>query len=304
MDDSKAGVWFFGDAHDPFVALIADSTPDAVALEWFDAAGPLPQLPLGESAEPPRAVVAHRHSLATTDLKTLEQWRDQLGPRTPIVVCVSPFARYAEIARANRVVDAIVPEATAVDSMPARLERLLGLTEPDERPSPSFRIEVSCGLYELGRVIVETCERAEFKAELVDDLVGLAQTRGKRESKRRAERVLTIWEVPLLDPGWREALVDRVRATGPVIAVFAFADREAVTTAWDAGAAACLDAPGDFELLADVISWTARSYPLDHWPVPARLERAHPVPPTQNQETTRERNSIVASEKRRPRDLC
>lgn len=297
MDDSKASVWFFGDLGDPFVTLIADSTPEEVEVALFDTAGLLPGLSL-EANEPPQAVVVHRHSLATADLKTLEQWREILGPRTPIVVCVSPFTRYAEIARANRAVDAVVPEATAIDSMPHRLARLLDIDDQDDQPTPPFRIEVSSGLYELGRVIVETCQRADFKAELVDDLIEIGQARGKRGRHRGSERVLTIWDVPLLEPTWQGALEARVRATGPVITVFAFADREAVTTAWDAGAAACLDAPGDFELLADVVSWTARSYPLEQWPVPARIERAHAVPPLRKGG----QNSIAAKDESRPPD--
>ncbi len=295
MDESKPSIWFFGDLGDSFVALIADSAPGEAEVGLHDAAGPLPGLP-HESGEPPGAVVVHRNSLATADLKMLEHWRSRLGSRTPIVLCVSPFARYAEIARANRVVNAVVPEATAVDSLAHRLARLMGFDEPGGQPSYPFRIEVSSGLYEMGRVMVEACSRAGFKAELVDDLIEISQARGKRGRDRGSDRVLTIWDVPLLERGWRGALEVRVRATGPVIAVFAFADRGAVTSAWDAGAAACLDSPGDFELLTDVVSWIARSYPIERWPVPARLERAHAVPPSRKQGS----RSIVANDESRP----
>jgi hypothetical protein len=93
------------------------------------------------------------------------------------------------------------------------------------------------------------------------------------------ERVLTIWEVPVLEPEWAERLERRSRATGPVIALFSFADRMIVAGAKACGAIACLELPCNLDDLLDVIDRTTRSMPLESWPAPARLEPPHVLPP-------------------------
>ena len=94
-----------------------------------------------------------------------------------------------------------------------------------------------------------------------------------------AERTLTIWDVPLLEPDWSQRLERRSRANGPVIALFGFADRETVTLAKACGAIACLELPYDVDDLIDVIDRAARTLSPERWPIPVRVEQPHRLPP-------------------------
>ena len=67
--------------------------------------------------------------------------------------------------------------------------------------------------------------------------------------------------MPLLEPDWSQRLERRSRATGPVIALFGFADRETVTLAKACGAIACLELPYDVDDLIDVIDRAAERSP-------------------------------------------
>ena len=90
---------------------------------------------------------------------------------------------------------------------------------------------------------------------------------------------MTIWDVPVLEPDWPQRLERRARATGPVITLLGFPDRETVTVARQAGAVACLDLPYSVDDLIDVIDRAGRSVSPDRWPVPPRVEQPHRLPP-------------------------
>jgi hypothetical protein len=282
MNSSEGGVWFFGDFHDPWVVTIAESLPGSLAATRVDCAGDLPARPF-DRARPPRLIILHRHRLTAADAQCLRSWREAAGPAGPwgLVLCVSPFVRYDELERWSGLANLVLSEAAAPDILARHVARLLD--EPRTRPLRSsgiaFRIEVACGNPELAAALVEACTRAGHRAESIDERnLGCAPAR-PIASATPAERVLTIWEVPILEPHWAERLDRRVRATGPVIALCGFVDRTIAARAKASGACACLDLPCNLDDLLDVIDRVARAASAESWPLPAWIEAAHVLPP-------------------------
>ncbi len=126
--------------------------------------------------------------------------------------------------------------------------------------------------------IVEACTGAGFRARQAADLLGAEHASGASALASSHERVVTIWDVPVLEPGWPHQLERRARLTGPVIALLGFADRATVTEAKARGAMACLELPYDIDDLIDAIDRVVQSRSLDSWPVPARIEPPHVLP--------------------------
>ncbi len=85
--------------------------------------------------------------------------------------------------------------------------------------------------------------------------------------------------MPVLETQWCERLKHYSQSTGPVIALLGFADRTIVAEAKAHGAVACIELPYDVDDLIDVIDRTARNVPPASWPLPARVERPHFLPP-------------------------
>ncbi len=127
---------------------------------------------------------------------------------------------------------------------------------------PSFRVEIACGTDELGDSLVQTCTDAGYRVEKVDDSGFGEDLRAWVSPVATTERVLTIWEVPVLEPGWAERLGRRAVATGPIIGLMGFAERSTVTLAKANGACACLELPCDRDDLLEVIDRVTRSIPL------------------------------------------
>src|SRR5205814_1629995 len=122
-------------------------------------------------------------------------------------------------------------------------------------------------------------QAAGYRAEAIDDRDIGEIPRSRNPAATALQRVLTIWEVPVLEPGWAERLERRALRTGPVIALAGFADRATITRAKASGAVAGLDLPCNLDDLLDVIDRTVRSTLSEVWPVPARVEPPHTLPP-------------------------
>jgi hypothetical protein len=263
-------IGFVGDLGDPWVALVAESVPTVLKLMRLDCAGDLPDDPF--AAQPaPSLIIMHRHRLSGIDRANIKRWRERLETelRPVIFLCVSPYVRYDDLERASGLFDLIVPEGIAPDVLPGRIARYLadGACRQPRADQARSRIEVSGGNRELCRAVADTCKHAGYRVALVDDLiVGDAVGPGAGAADG-GDRVLTIWEIPVLEPGWPERLEQRVLATGPVIGLLGFADRATVSRAKSKGAAACLDLPYDREDLLSVIDRAAISFALDAWPV-------------------------------------
>jgi hypothetical protein len=282
MDASEGSIWFLGDLSDPWVVSMADALPNSLEVRRLDVAGDLPEYPF-ERMRPPRLVVLHRHRLTHQDVERLKDWcaPSGTGSRPVVILCVSPYARYEDLERWAGLVDQVLPEATAADVLPRHLTRVIEghQTRSSSPIGAGFRIEVAGRDGELCLALIEACRAKGHQVEAVDDSeIGEPPRSGNRPGTS-SERILTIWELPVLEPGWAERLENRSKRTGPVIALAGFADRATVASAKARGAIACLDLPCDFEDLLDVIDRKASRFPLDSWPLPIRVEPPHVLPP-------------------------
>src|SRR5262249_30398302 len=124
MDTADRPVWFVGDLDDPWVASLADAVPGGVLriscaadlpAEWPDHGASTVR-----GAAAPRAVVLHRAWLSPFEAERLVQLRSAAGPAAPrVILCVGPHVRHADLERwsARGMIDAIIPEATARDTI-------------------------------------------------------------------------------------------------------------------------------------------------------------------------------------------
>ncbi|HEX3447625.1 MAG TPA: hypothetical protein VHS97_05195, partial [Isosphaeraceae bacterium] len=259
--------------------------------------GELPERPY-DLAAPPRLVIVHRHRLTAPDAQRLKGYRDPKAPSTApvIILCVSPYVRYDELERWSGLANHVLFEATAGDVLPRYVARLVEGRESRiaRVDSTGFRIEVAGSNRDLCEGLVEACVIAGYRAIAVDDLDAAGSVGAQPVAPQAVERALTIWDVPVLEPDWPDRLEQRARSTGPVIAVFGFADREVVSTARARGAVACLELPYDVDDLIDVIDRAGRSFPADKWPVRVRVEPAHRLPPRPRRRKQQHDNTTAA----------
>ena len=254
MNDPGRSVWFVGDLDDPWVAAIADALPHEVARrgcagdlpdEWLDVTSGLETL------------VLHRALLTPHDAEWLATLRSGCGTPPRVVLCVGPHARHAELERLALLVDEVVPEATARDTIARHLpgnevRAPLAL----RGAGPGRCVSVVSDHFELRETLAEACEVAGYPAKPARDL------------SEAAPVGLAVWDVPVLGTDWPRGLARRASA-GPVVALLGFADRATVGQARTHGASACLELPYD---LADLV------FVLDRLTA-SRVEPAHEVPP-------------------------
>lgn len=283
MEGAERPIWFLGDLDDPWVVAIAAALPESAGVHRLHNPGDLPERPFDRS-HPPRVIVLHRNHLTGPDAERLAGWRDADGarPAPALILCISPYVRYEELERWSRLVDLVLWEASARDVLPGQVDRLSDQARGLRRSAGdrgAVRIEVAGGNRELCLALVEACRSAGYRAEAIDDREIGDGPRSRKPAAAPTQRVLTIWEVPVLEPGWAPRLARRALQTGPIIALAGFADRAIVAAARAGGAAACLDLPCNLDDLLDVIERTVCSTPKDLWPLPARLDPGHALPP-------------------------
>jgi hypothetical protein len=258
MIAADRSVWFVGDLDDPWVAALADVLPDGsrripcaadLPDDWPDTAGL-------------RVVVLHRAFLTSSDAERLTRLRSGATPTPRVVLCLGPHARHVDLERwsARGIVDAVVPEATARDTIARHAEPADVDTAGDAVPrrpvGPRPRVAVVGTNWELRRTLVDACEALGYPAEPARDWSDAAPTGP------------AVWDVPVLEPDWPLAVARRARL-GPVVLLLGFADRTLVARARANGASACLELPYDLLDLGHV---------LDRVTIP-RAEPAHAVPP-------------------------
>ena len=282
MDSSEDDLWFMGDLSDPWVVSIAEALARCSGIVQVHCPGDLPARPFNPG-RPPRLMVVHRHRFTGVDAQRLKEYRASptAGDAPAILLCVSPYVRYEELERWSVLADLVISEATAADILPRYVARLVARQEDrsTQARTPGFRIEVAGANHDLCGTVVEACAGAGYRALQVDDLDIAGASASQRSPSAVAERTLTIWDVPLLEPDWSQRLARRSHSTGPVIALVGFADRETVTLAKTSGAIACLELPYDVDDLIDLIDRAARSLSPDRWPIPVRVEQPHRLPP-------------------------
>jgi CheY-like chemotaxis protein len=297
MDGIERPIWFLGDLDDSWVLSILAATADSSLVRVIPCSGELPEC-LYEPDRPPRILILHRSRLTSADASRLERWR--LGPRTNplprIILCFNPYARYAELERCLRAADLVVPEATAVETLSRHVTRLMAdAPEALGQACPEAPlVEVVSSDHELRAILAESLMTAGFQVtaarELHDDRDRLAIS--------ASGPVMTLWDVPVLDPDWPQRLEHRCKL-GPVVVLLGFADRAMVAEARSRGALACLDVPFDLHDLIDVLNRVGRSVRSDRsLSVSGRSEPAHLVPPPPASRASRGRAAILERESR------
>jgi hypothetical protein len=254
MNAADRSVWFVGDLDDPWVGSIADALP--ANTRRIACAGDLPDDWPGSA----RVVVLHRAHLTPLDADRVARLRAGVGPTPRVVLCVGPNVRHADLERwvARGIIDGVLPEATARDTIARQLDADAAEGgAPPRRPSgPRPRVAVVGTNSELRRTLVDACEVLGYPAEPAGEWSEAAPTGP------------AVWDVPVLEPDWPRALARRARL-GPIVVLLGFADRALVVLAREHGASACLELPYDLLDLGHV---------LDRINAP-RVEPGHAVPP-------------------------
>ncbi len=250
MEGHDRATWFAGDLADPWVVAIAEALPrDSLRLDCPDD---LPEVwPVDRPS--PFAIVLHRSKLTSTDVQRVARLRSR-ADRTPrVVLCVGPHARYVDVERWSRLVDVVIPEAIARETV---LRHALALERPVRNSSRS-KILIASTNHEIRAMLVEAARSGGYQTEAITDPAD-------------APKNLTLaWDVPVLEPDWPDRLAVLARSR-PILALIGFADRQSVTIARQAGASACLDLPCDVGDFLDVIDRLAS----------VRHDPAHDVPPS------------------------
>src|SRR3954468_9406375 len=113
MEGPAPPCWFVGDLADPWVAAIAAALPSGTLR--IPCAGELPRAwPAGGL---PGTVVLHRPLLSPADAERLRRLRARAETPPRVVLCVGPHARYHQLERWSCLVDVVLPEATAPETI-------------------------------------------------------------------------------------------------------------------------------------------------------------------------------------------
>jgi hypothetical protein len=251
-------VWFVGDLDDPWVAAVADALPSGARR--IACAGELPEDWPGAAAVP-RVVVVHRAWLSSRDAERLARLRTRSGESaaTPrVVLCIGPHVRHVDLERwcARGLIDAVVPEATARDTIARHVAAGDGDGLHRHPAAPRPRVAVVSANFELRRTLADACEALGYAPDPASDWSEAAATGP------------ALWDVPVLEPDWPRALARRV-GRGAVVVLCGFASRALVGQARALGASACLELPYDWLDLGHVLARVTA--PLG--------EPAHAVPP-------------------------
>jgi hypothetical protein len=281
MDGPDAAVWLLGDLDDPWVGALLGSLRLVSFVNAVNIQDAVHERPF-DPGSPPRVLVLHRSRLNHVDVSRLERW-SPMGPAalegagsSRLVLCYGPYVRHSELERCGRVFGLMLPEATAAEVLAGRLPELLGwpAPRPEQDRADAPRIEIVSTEHALRSVIAEACESVGYR--VAERPWPERDSRG-RDTPLSAQLgpILTVWDVPVLEPEWPTQLAELSRA-GPVVALLGFADRETVRLAREQGAAACLDVPFHVEDLLRVVERVGRSAGRPPRP---RAEAGHSVPP-------------------------
>ena len=252
-------VWLAGDLSDPWVAGLASALPKLAGR--LSARGDLPDDWL--DAVPGNGVlVLHRAILNGHDREWLRRFRERSQPPPRVVLCLGPHTRHAELARWLPLVDAVIPEATALDTLARHVEPTASAGPPERGPRPL--VCVLSSIFELRQTLVQAAKVSGYAARAVSDPALVPAG------------CLMLWDVPVLDPAWPRTLQALARR-GPLLALLGFADRDQVSLARASGASACLELPIEIDDLRYVLDRFAhdRSVSLS-------AAARHQVPPPPN----------------------
>lgn len=303
MDATGPTIRFVGDLGDPWVMEILGSISDLSEVHAVMCVGDVPDR-LFEPDQPPRLLIVHRTRLSQADAARIEQWRSvpRVNALPRVILCFSPYVRYAELERCSRGVDLAISEATAVETLSRHVSRLLERRDEPPRAAPAadcLPVQVISSNHELRAVLSEICLAEGFKVSSGWEFT--AQWQGRAAgADRAANQMLTLWDIPVLVADWPRMLEERTKL-GPVVALLGFADRATVGQARASGAAGCLDLPLDVNDLVHVIERVNRKLRSDtSTKFEGRIEPAHAVPPGPVSRAKRGRAAIRQREARPP----
>jgi CheY-like chemotaxis protein len=303
MDATGPTIRFVGDLGDPWVMEILGSISDLSEVHAVMCVGDVPDR-LFEPDQPPRLLIVHRTRLSQADAARIEQWRSvpRVNALPRVILCFSPYVRYAELERCSRGVDLAISEATAVETLSRHVSCLLERRDEPPRAAPAadcLPVQVISSNHELRAVLSEICLAEGFKVSSGREFT--AQWQGRAAgADRAAKQMLTLWDIPVLVADWPRLLEERTKL-GPVVALLGFADRATVGQARASGAAGCLDLPLDVNDLVHVIERVNRKLRSDSSTrFEGRIEPAHAVPPGPVSRAKRGRAAIRQRETRPP----
>ena len=303
MDATGPRIRFVGNLGDPWVMEILGSISDLSEVHAVMCVGDVPDR-LFEPDQPPRLLIVHRTRLSQADAARIEQWRSlpRVNVLPQVILCFSPYVRYAELERCSRGVDLAISEATAVETLSRHVSRLLERRDEPPQAAPAadcLPVQVISSNHELRAVLSEICLAEGFKVSSGREFT--AQWQGRAAgADRAAKQMLTLWDIPVLVADWPRLLEERTKL-GPVVALLGFADRATVGQARASGAAACLDLPLDVNDLVHVIERVNRKLRSDSsTKFEGRIEPAHAVPPGPVSRAKRGRAAIRQRETRPP----
>ena len=265
MHGDERPAWFVGDLSDPWVAAIADRLPNTFLRRPSE--GGLPESWIAADP-PPDVVVIHRPILTALDAQRLGRLRAKGETPARVILCFGPHVRHDDLGRWSRHFDAVIPEATAA-------ETIRRIVEPTPRPTLNLpTVRIVSGLHDVRSMLAEVCRDAGYRVVWQGDSPG------------PSARGLIVWDVPVLEPRWTERI--RLHAgTSAVIALLGFADRSTVSLAREAGAIACLEWPCDVDDLVYVLDRTAVTSG------PSLAEAGHILPPSPVMARRRSRAEVV-----------
>ena len=273
MSSTARSIWFQGDWGDPWLEGLVVAFPRDAAVTRLDVSRPVPG-----DREPPDLLIIHRSKLLPRDVELFAGWKKGSSWREfPVtILCYGPFARYAELERWLPLVDSAIPDATAVDSLPRRIESILGdgQVQPTARDESTRVVVVSTNV-DLRRTLADCCSEWASRVRARPDVrPGQAID---QDAGPDANAIVTILDVPLLESSW-ESQLETASRLGPVIALLGFADRAIVGKARSLGARACLELPFDRDDLGHALRRCLEECRVGRSSRAAGFEPAHRLP--------------------------
>lgn len=259
MTEGGSSALFLGDLSDPWVEALASTLPpDTLRLDCPES---LPE-PWPARALQARVVVLHRPFLSNSDADRVVLLRNRPSGPPRIVLCVGPHVRAFQVERWKLLVDVILPEATASETLLRHASSPDAFAPERDRSATRPRIVVVSSNFELRVTLADSCQRAGYPAQPVASWSDAPASWP------------SIWDVPVLEPEWARVLEEH-SADRALLALIPFADRDSVTLARSLGASACLELPFD---PADVTYVLDRVLSEPKKP-PVHFDPAHVVPP-------------------------